>query len=119
MARTQTPGITVDGDSRRIIDKEHRGRRIFVRLGRISEDDAKRRLTAELQRIDEESQLKQARPRFADGAARYLYESQDKRSVEAARWHVRLLTPYIGTLELKQIHDRTLEHSLPIASPKA
>lgn len=31
------------------------------------------------------------------------------RSVDVAAWHVRLLTPYIGSLELNRIHDRTLE----------
>ena len=47
--------------------------------------------------------------RFADGATRYLEESRDKRTVDVTAWHIRLLTPYIGTLELNRIHDRTLE----------
>ena len=47
--------------------------------------------------------------RFAEGAARYLEESRDKRTVDITAWHVRLLTPYIGILELNRIHDRTLE----------
>ena len=31
----QTPGITVDGDGRRVLDKEHRGVRIYARLGAL------------------------------------------------------------------------------------
>ena len=110
MAITGTPGITVDAAGHRIIDKEHLGIRIYVRLGLVSEEEARRRLTAELQRIELELQQKaNARPRFTDAAARYLEESRDKRTVDVATWHVRLLTPFIGTLELKRIHDRTLE----------
>ena len=49
------------------------------------------------------------RPRFADCAARYLVESQHKRSVGVVTWHVRLLGPYVGALEANRVHDRTLE----------
>ena len=33
MARTRTAGIRIDSDGRRIIDKEHRGVGIYLRLG--------------------------------------------------------------------------------------
>ena len=33
MPSTCTPGITVDAAGQRIIDKEHRGVRIYIRLG--------------------------------------------------------------------------------------
>jgi hypothetical protein len=36
MARTRTAGIRIDSDGRRIIDKEHRGVGIYLRLGPIS-----------------------------------------------------------------------------------
>jgi len=94
MPRTTTPGITVNAAGHRIIDKEHRGIRICIRLRPSSEEEAKRRLAAEMQRIEQELQrLANARPRFADAAARYLEESRDKRTVDVATWHVRLLTP--------------------------
>lgn len=55
--------------------------RIYVRLGPVSEEEAQRHLTAELQRMELELQQKaNARPRFADAAARYLEESRDKRT---------------------------------------
>jgi len=41
--------------------------------------------------------------------ARHLAESRNRRSVDLAAWHVRLLTPYVGTLEIRRIHDGTLE----------
>lgn len=62
-----------------------------------------------MERVEDELQRKAARPRFADAAARYLEESRDLRSVDVTSWHFRLLSPYIGTLELKRVHDRTLE----------
>ena len=40
-----------------------------------------------------------ARMRFANGTARYLEESRNKRTVDVTVWLVRLLTPYIATLE--------------------
>src|SRR2546426_5241318 len=108
--QTGTPGITIDTGGCRIIDKEYRGVRIYARLGVISEEEAERCLAAKVDRIDFELQRKaNDRPRFADGAARYLNDSREKRSIDVAAWHVRLLTPYIGTLELNRIHDRTLE----------
>jgi hypothetical protein len=39
MPRTRTPGITVDVNSRRTINKEYRGERIFVRVGSIAQED--------------------------------------------------------------------------------
>src|SRR5438552_7119311 len=110
MPSTRIPGITVNAASHRTIDKEHRGVRIFARLGPVSEEEAQHRLSAEMDRVELELQRKAIfRPRFADGATRYLQESRALRTADITEWHVRLLTPYIGTLELKRIHDRTLE----------
>ena len=109
MTCTAIPGITHDRYGRSTIDKEHRGVGIFVRLGRISEEDAKRRLGIEIAWVESELQLKaDARPRFVDCAARYLAESRGKRSVNVTSWHVRLLIPYIGTMEPSRIPDGTL-----------
>ncbi len=110
MPSTPTPGITVNGTGHRIIDKEHRGMRIYARLGLVSEEEAKQRLSLEVTRVESELLRKSnARPRFADCAARYLAESQDKRSANVTAWHVRLVIPYIGELEASRIHDGTLQ----------
>jgi hypothetical protein len=52
MARTRTSGIRVDGDGRRIIDKNHRGVAIYLRLGPISQEHAERRLADEMGRVN-------------------------------------------------------------------
>ncbi len=109
MPSTRIPGITVNAAGHHIIDKEHRRVRIYARLGAVSKEEAQQRLAAEMERVEQELQRKAARPRFADAAARYLEESRDLRSADVTAWHVRLLTRYIGTLELHRIHDRTLE----------
>jgi len=93
MPSTRTPGITVDAEGHRTIDKEHRGVRIYARLGQVSEDEARRQLSAEVERVELELRLKaNRRSRFTDGAARYLQKSRDLRTVDVAAWHVRLLS---------------------------
>src|SRR3984893_7770587 len=97
MARTRTAGIKIDSDGRRIIDKEHRGVGIYLRLGPISQEDAEQQLANEVARIDAELRNNtNHRHRFVDCAERYPAESKHRRSVDVAAWHVRLLTPYIG-----------------------
>ena len=76
MSCTRILGITVNAAGQGIMDKEHRGIRIYARLGTVSEEDAQQRLIAEMERVDRELQRKAARPRFADAAARYLEESR-------------------------------------------
>jgi hypothetical protein len=44
MATTGAPGITVDTEGFRTINKEHRGERIFARLGLVCQEQAERRL---------------------------------------------------------------------------
>ena len=109
MPSTCTPGITVDAAGQRIIDKEHRGVRIYIRLGSIDEEAARQRLASEMEHVEATLQQRAARPRFADAAARDFEESQHLRSADVTAWHIRLLTPYIGALELNRIHDQTLE----------
>ena len=117
MARTRTAGIRIDSDGRRIIDKEHRGVGIYLRLGPISQEDAEQQLANEVARIDAELRYNtNHRHRFVDCAERYLAESKHRRSVDVAAWHIRLLTPYIGMLEIHRIHDATLKLFCPRSS---
>lgn len=108
MAATRTPGITLGRDGRFFIDKRYRGVRIGMRVGAVGQAQAEARLRTEMAQID---RLRAAppRPRFGDCAARYLLQSQDLRSLEAIRIHVRLLESHIGNLEPQQVHDGTLE----------
>jgi hypothetical protein len=97
MAATRMPGITIDADGRRYIDKRHRGTRIATRLGTTTQAQAERRLHVEMERIDIDlARRAYPRPRFADCAARYLAQCRDKRSLETIRVHVRLLLTYLA-----------------------
>lgn len=51
MATTRTPGITVNTDGFRTINKEYRGERIFARLGTVCQEQAERRLSEEMERL--------------------------------------------------------------------
>lgn len=62
MPSTRTPGVTANAAGHHIIDKEHRGVRIYARLGAISEEEAQQRLAAEMDRVEQELQRKAARP---------------------------------------------------------
>jgi hypothetical protein len=77
-------------------------------VGAIGQERAEARLRAEMAQIDSNLDGPMSvRPRFSDCATRYLMQSQDLRSLEAIRIHVRLLQPYIGHLEPHQVHDGT------------
>jgi hypothetical protein len=120
MPSTCTPGITFDAAGQRIIDKEHRGVRIYIRLGSIDEEAARQRLASEMEHVEATLQQRAARPRFADAAARYLEESQHLRSADATAWHIRLLTPYtLGHLSSTGYMTRRLSGSSPIDAPRA
>jgi integrase len=109
MARTGLRGITIDGRGRRTIDKEHRGERIFARLGAVSQDEAERHLAKEIERLEWELERRiHARPLFSDCARRFLRESKHKRSATTLTWHVELLLRYVGDLEVHRVHDDTL-----------
>jgi integrase len=109
MARTPVRGITIDGLGRRTVDKEHRGERIFTRLGAVSQEEAERYLAKEIDRLEWERERRiHARPLFSDCAKRFLRESKHKRSATTLAWHIELLVRYIGDLEVHRVHDDTL-----------
>jgi hypothetical protein len=51
MATTRTPGITVDTEGFRTSNKEHRGERIFARLGLVCQEQVECRLAQELETL--------------------------------------------------------------------
>jgi integrase len=109
MTTTRTLGITIDANGNRFLDKRHRGVRIGMRVGAISQEQAEQRLRMETQQVDFDiASRANGRPNFADCAARYLAQCQGKRSIEAIRVHVRLLVSSIGHLKPQQVHDATL-----------
>jgi len=110
MSTTRTRGISLEKDGTRTINKVWKGERIFLRLGKVSQDEADSRLAEEIRIIEgEQYRRKNARPLFADCAALYLIESKHKRTAELLAHHITLLLPYIGTMEISHVHDATLE----------
>jgi hypothetical protein len=82
MATTRTPGNTIVADGRRLIDKRHRGMRIALRVGDISQERAEQHLHTEMVRVDcDLFQKAHALPHFLDCAVRYLAQCAVKRSV--------------------------------------
>jgi integrase len=110
MPSTRTPGIRVDRTGCLIIDKEHRGIPIYVRLGATDQQRAEGRLAEEVRCVDDMLALRAGRrATFSDCAGRYLSAFKGKRSADVTAWHVRLLLPYIGRLDVHSIHDATLQ----------
>lgn len=110
MAKTRTSGIILNKDGTRIINKIYKGESIYRRLGKVSQEEAEQRLKEEIAAQDS------ARRRcgdnshvFASCAAKYLIESQSKRTAKLLAYHIELLLPFIGTLPIDHVHDETLE----------
>jgi integrase len=111
--RTRTRGIRVEG-SERIIDKQYRGHRIFQRLGTVSQDEAETWLRSRQAVIDAEQEQQSRRGSerlFADGAAKYLIECQQRkvRTVELIAYHVNILLPYLGAMPIGDVCNEALE----------
>ncbi|MBI5658038.1 MAG: hypothetical protein HZC43_00435 [Nitrosomonadales bacterium] len=110
MATTRTRGISLNADGSRTINKVHKGTRLFIRLGKVSQDEAEQRLAGEIRKLEYERHRRtNVRPVFADCAARYLIESRNKRTAELLAYHIALLLPCIGALDISYVHDATLE----------
>lgn len=110
MATTRTRGISVDKDGARTINKICKGERIFIRLGKVSQDTAEQRLADEIrQQSAQRHHQAHARYVFAECAARYLIESKTKRSADLIAYHIQLLLPFVGPLDVAHVHDATLE----------
>jgi integrase len=111
--RTRTRGIRLEGVER-IIDKQYRGQRIFQRLGAVSQEEAEAWLRSRQAAVDaeQEQQLRRGAERlFADGAAKYLIECQQRqvRTLELISYHVKLLVPYVGALPIGDVCNESLE----------
>jgi integrase len=105
--RTRTRGIRIEG-SERIVDKQYRSERIFARLGQVSQDDAEAWLRSRQASLDteHEQQLRRGAQRlFADGAAKYLIECQQRkvRTLEWIAYRVKLLLPTVGRLPIGDV----------------
>lgn len=108
--RTRTKGIQSASDGRKVVNKEYRGRRIFARLGIISQDEAESWLRQEQSRIDIE--LEQGTKRnFAVAAGKYLEDCERRkvRTLDLIAYHITLVLPYIGSKSLESVHSGSLQ----------
>jgi len=112
--RTRTRGIQLASDGGRIVNKEHRGQRIFQRLGKVSQDEAEAWLRERQAEIDAEraNSLRSGDERlWASAAQKYLSECAKRkvRTLGMISRHVTDLLPYIGTLPMRDICNDSLE----------
>lgn len=110
--RTRTKGVLLAKDGSRTIDKEYKGKRIYQRLGNISQDDAEAWLRDRQADIDADVSLRKGNQRlWADAAAKYLTECKQRNvaSLGMISRHVSDLLPYIGKLPLDEVCNDTLE----------
>ncbi len=106
--RTRTKGILAADNGERTIDKQYKGSRICIRLGKVSQAEAEERLRKEQDIIDHAQ--KRSGFVFADGAARYLVECKEKgvRTLDTISYHV-LLPPLCGTAPIEQVDNTTFD----------
>lgn len=112
--RTRTRGIQLAPDGERSLDQVYKGRRIFERLGKVSQADAEAALTERRAAIDREIENERrsgAERLWADGARKYLIECQQRnvRTLDLIAYHVGLLLPYIGTQPMGDVCNDSLE----------
>ena len=108
MGRSRTSGVVTDAGGNRIINKVHRGTRIFARLGNVSVAVAETELRRRIAQAEQEADRRSAASRtFGKACVRYLAEKSYKRSIETDAYHIGLVEPWLGTLELIAIHNDT------------
>ena len=112
--RTRTPGILCDDAGERTVNKEHKGERIFARLGKVSQEHAEDWLRARQAEADarRERELREgAEQLFAAAAQKYLIECKQRnvRTLDAISYHVTLLLPCLGSLPLRDVCNESLD----------
>lgn len=110
MGRSRTTGIVTDAGGNRIINKIHQGTRIYARLGKVTLAAAESELRRRIAEVEEEAQRgSAARRTFGKACIRYLSEKSAKRSIDTDAYHIGLIEPWIGSLDLVAIHNDTPE----------
>ena len=102
----RTPGITETKDGRWRIDKTYQGSRLQGRFETYQAAEAWL-----LTEMEERRQAEFRRPhyKFEPIAAKYLLENEEKLSITTEAVLLEAIMPFIGHLNLEQIHDDTLQ----------
>lgn len=100
-----------DRDGTWYIDKRVNGVRLSGSTGTSDRAEAERFLARKIEEIRQAS-VYGVRPRriFRQAATYYLEQNMFKESIERDAQDLALLDPFIGDLELRHVHDGTLEH---------
>lgn len=108
--RTRTRGIQTAPDGCKTVNKQYKGRRIFGRLGDVSQAAAEEWLKEQQDKIDIQGRRSSERL-FCDGAAQYLIDCRKKgvKSIADIAWHISLLLPVAGNLPIDQVHNGTFD----------
>ena len=110
LGRSKTSGIFTDEQGNKIVNKVYQGRRIFRRLGAVSQQEAEQWLARQTEERRKAREFGTRPERnFADAAEKYLIERAHKASIDADAFHITALLPFIGMRPLREIHDGTLE----------
>jgi integrase len=108
MGRSRTAGISTDARGNRIICKTVDGVQIYARLGAVTQEHAEAELARLVKATKEEIERgRRTRRTFGQACVRYLSDpaAQSKRSIDTDAYHIALLEPHLGEVELSQIHD--------------
>ena len=127
MERTKTGSIYVDAAGNRTVDKRFKGERIFARLGQVSQRTAESWLAKQIDEIRQAKLFgKDPRRTFREAAVRHLAEERERltekfglddegeprakaqKQLDDTAWHIRLVDPFIGELQLEEICNETL-----------
>lgn len=108
MGRTKTAGILRSGTGYEV-DKVHKGIRLRQR-GFDSFESAERWLIDSVVLINRDRDVGQRVQRtFEEAAVHYLQMFSDKASLESEVYHLKAVMPFIGTMDLEQVHNGTLK----------
>jgi integrase len=102
----RTPGITETKDGRWRVDKFVEGTRLQGRFETLKA--AETWLLTEIERL-RHAQYQRPRYRFDTIGAKYLLENEQKLSIQTEATLLEAIMPFIGHLNLEQIHDDTLQ----------
>ena len=102
----RTPGITETKDGRWRVDKFHDGTRLQGRFETLKE--AESWLLRKIERL-RQAQFERPRYLFEPIAAKYLLEYVEKLSIQTEATLLEAIMPFIGHMNLEQIHDDSLQ----------
>jgi len=109
MGRKRTPGLYKRGETW-YIDKQVCGIRISESCSSTNLEEAEKYLARKIESVRQAS-IYGVRPKrtFSEAAAKFIYENQHKKSLDADIGRLKILDQFIGNLPLEAVHMGTLQ----------